>query len=442
MKKTFTLISMFVFFFSLAKSFAGNENSNGKQLVRCGQEQYEQYMRSQNPNYDAMREAMEKSIQEGVEKMMAARIKGENVFTTYTIPIVFHVVYNTAAQNVSDTQIGYALTQLNQDWSRTNSDTNNTPAVWKSIAANMQIQFCLANKDPNGNATNGIIHKQTSTTSFPNADNTIKASSSGGDDPWNTSKYLNIWIGYLSSGGLLGYGAFPPINSTYGTVVDYSTIGSLTHPNSAGGQYGYGRTLSHEIGHCFNLYHIWGNVSSGCSNNSDSVTDTPSMDGPTSGCPSGVVTTPGCPAGSDGSPASNVSPGRMYQNIMDYTDDQCYNMFTNGQKARCQTCIAQYLSTVANSAATVCSATGIAENIFNDNITLYPNPSTGDVFISTNYSALDVKVFNAIGEAVMTKRINIQGESKINLSNNPDGIYLFEMKTPEGITTKKVILNR
>src|ERR1051326_4444636 len=176
-------------------------NENG--IVRCAQVQYENYLRSQDPNFDAKRAEVDKVIREGAEKFMMQNAKGGNPqpFTQYTIPIVFHVLYNTSAQNVSDTQIGYALQQLNEDWSRTNSDAGNTPAVWQPIAANMQIQYCLATKDPNGAPTNGIIHKQTSSTSFT-TDDKIKSSAQGGDDPWNVNNYLNIWIGNLG-GGLL-----------------------------------------------------------------------------------------------------------------------------------------------------------------------------------------------------------------------------------------------
>ena len=335
------------------------EPPNAQGIVRCGHVAYENYLRSKDRNFDKRREETNKIITQGVQNLMQARSSGAYgqpfSVTQYIIPVVFHILYNTSAENITDTQVMEALSQLNMDWARTNTDTTNTPAAFKPLAANMYVQFCLAQKDPSGAATTGIIHKSTTSTGFT-SDDKIKQSANGGDDPWDVNKYLNIWIGNLT-GGLLGYGNFPPINTTSGTVVHYITVGSLANPNSLGGAYGQGRTLSHEIGHCFGLYHIWGDDAGACTG-SDQIADTPNMADATSGCPSGVVTD-ACMAGQDSPPStygSNVAPGRMYQNFMDYTDDLCYNMFTLGQQTAVQSTISNYLITIANNAVTVCSA--------------------------------------------------------------------------------------
>src|ERR1035437_3179097 len=239
------------------------ENNGATHFQRCGQVEYEKHLRVKDPAYDAKRHETEKTIAKKIIEMdNAKRSVHPQPLTQYVIPVVFHVVYNGAAQNLTDQQVLYALTPLNQDWSRTNSDTGRTPAIWKSIAANMNVTFCLAMQDPNGAATTGIIHKATTVSSFT-TDDKVKSSASGGDDAWDTHKYLNIWICNLGS-SLLGYSAFPPILPTWGTVVHYISVGSLSHPNSAGGVYGYGRNLSHEIGHCFNLYHTWGDDAGAC----------------------------------------------------------------------------------------------------------------------------------------------------------------------------------
>ena len=132
---------------------------------------------------------------------------------------------------------------------------------------------------------------------------------------------------------------------------------------------------------------------------------------------------------------------------MDYTDDLCYNMFSNDQKTRAQAAVFQNLTSVANSASTVCGSTGIAENVLDAGISVFPNPSTGDIYISNTLSgvnSMDLKVYNAIGQAVMSKKISMpaSGDAKINLGSNPDGIYLFEVKTNEGTITKKIVINR
>ncbi|MBI3501137.1 MAG: T9SS type A sorting domain-containing protein [Bacteroidetes bacterium] len=401
--------------------------------LRCGTTEHEAYLRSMNPLYDQEKANLEKQLQEFIKKQQEERkLTGQETNAQYTIPIVFHVLWNTSAQNVTDTKVKAMLVQLNQDWSRTNTDKGNTPSYFATVAVDMQIQFCLATVDPSGNATTGIVHKQTSQTSFSSSGDPIKKSASGGDDPWNVNKYFNVWIGNLG-GGLLGYGVFPPISSLYGVVIHYCTVGSLSSPGTCS-PYGYGRTLSHEIGHCFNLYHIWGDDGGACTG-TDNCNDTPNQADATAGCPSGVKTDNCTPSGN----------GIMYQNYMDYTDDACYNMFSNDQKTRAQSAVFNSLMSLANSSAAECAATGVAENSIVENISLYPNPSTGDVFIyvpQTGISTMDIKVYNAIGEAVVTKRITVPAETKINMNNNPDGIYLFEMRTPEGTVTKKVIINR
>jgi hypothetical protein len=247
----------------------------------------------------------------------------EEVRAVVTIPVVVHVLYNSTAQNISDAQVQAQISQLNADFARLNSDAGNTPSVWQSTAANTEIQFCLAQRDPNGNATNGIIHKSTTKTSFSDNDD-MKRNSTGGSDPWAAGSYLNIWSCNLG-GGLLGYAQFPGgSTATDGVVVLYSSIGSISQPGTAT-PYHLGRTLTHEVGHWVNLYHIWGDDGTGCTG-SDQVTDTPNQGGASSGCPA-YPKTDGCTAS---------SPGVMFMNYMDYTNDNCMNMFTLGQKSRAQ----------------------------------------------------------------------------------------------------------
>ncbi len=237
-----------------------------------------------------------------------------------TIPVVFHIVYSSTAQNISDAKCQAQINQLNLDFARMNSDAGSTPSVWQGIAANTNIQFCLAQRDPNGNATTGIERRQTTTSSFSTNDN-IKRYANGGLDAWSSSNYLNIWSGNLS-GGVLGYAQFPGgAASTDGVVLLYSSIGSMASPGTAT-PYHLGRTATHEVGHWVNLRHIWGDES-GCTG-SDLVGDTPNQGAENYGCPA-YPKTDACSA---------TSPGVMFMNYMDYTDDGCMNMFTAGQSTR------------------------------------------------------------------------------------------------------------
>ncbi len=235
-----------------------------------------------------------------------------------TIPVVVHVVYNTATQNISTAQVQSQIDVLNQDFHKLNADWTSTPSVWQSLVADYQIQFCLASRDPNGNTTTGIVRTQTSTTSFVD-DDRVKYTAQGGNNAWPAGSYLNLWVCNLG-GGLLGYAQFPggPA-ATDGVVINYryfGTIGTATSP------YDLGRTATHEIGHWMNLYHIWGDDGGGCGG-SDNVNDTPNQGGEHYGCPN--FPTISC---------SNSPNGDMFMNYMDYTDDACMYMFTNGQYAR------------------------------------------------------------------------------------------------------------
>lgn len=237
-----------------------------------------------------------------------------------TIPVVFHVVYNTTAQNISDAQVNAQIAQLNADFARLNSDAGNTPSVFAGLAANTNIQFCLAQRDPSGNATTGIVRKQTTVTSFSTND-AVKKSTQGGSDAWPASSYLNIWSCNLGN-NLLGYAQFPGGSAiTDGVVVLFSSVGSLAQPGTAT-PYHYGRTATHEVGHWLNLYHIWGDDGNQCAG-SDNVNDTPNQGDENYGCP--VFPIVSC---------SNGPNGDMYMNYMDYTNDGCMNMFTTGQGTR------------------------------------------------------------------------------------------------------------
>ncbi|GAB2963699.1 hypothetical protein GCM10027048_36040 [Hymenobacter coalescens] len=233
-----------------------------------------------------------------------------------TIPVVVHVLYNTAAQNISDAQIQSQLDVLNQDFNKTNPDYTKTPAAFAGLVANVGIQFVLAKQTPTGAATTGIERKQTTRTSW-GTDDQMKRASSGGLDAWNASKYLNLWVCNLS-GGILGYAQFPggPA-ATDGVVILTTAFGK---GGSAQAPFNLGRTGTHEVGHWLNLNHIWGDDGTACTG-TDNVSDTPNQADQNYGLP--TYPQPSC---------SNTSD--MFMNYMDYTDDAGMYMFSTGQSSR------------------------------------------------------------------------------------------------------------
>ncbi|MEM7572891.1 MAG: T9SS type A sorting domain-containing protein [Bacteroidota bacterium] len=240
---------------------------------------------------------------------------------TITIPVVFHVVYNGSAENLSDAQLQSQLDVMNEDFRRLNADAANTPSTFLGVAADVEIEFCLATIDPAGNPTNGITRTSTTRTSFGTND-AVKFASSGGKDAWPSSDYLNFWVCDIG-GGILGYAQFPggPAN-TDGVVNDYRYTGRF---GSAQAPFNLGRTATHEVGHWLNLRHIWGD---GNCNADDFVGDTPTAGGPNyTGSPCSFPGSNSCNDGAGDQPD-------MFQNYMDYSDDGCMNLYTAGQKAR------------------------------------------------------------------------------------------------------------
>jgi hypothetical protein len=236
---------------------------------------------------------------------------------TVTIPVVVHVVYGTAVQNISDAQIHSQIDVLNLDYRALNTDRTKVPSVWTGLVADANVQFALATTDPTGNPTTGITRTQTTASSF-STDDGVKSAATGGADPWPSDKYLNIWVCNLG-GGLLGYAQFPggppPTDGVVILFTAFGTSGTATAP------FDLGRTATHEIGHWLDLIHIWGDKLD-CTG-TDLVADTPTQQAPNYGKP----TFPHVSCG-------NGPNGDMFMNYMDYVDDDSMVMFTQGQIVR------------------------------------------------------------------------------------------------------------
>ena len=239
------------------------------------------------------------------------------------IPVVVHVVHKTAAQNISVAQVQSQIDVLNRDFRKTNGDLNKIPAPFKPLAADARIEFVLADKDPAGNATTGIVRVATANNSFPSNDS-VKRAATGGSDAWPRDKYLNIWVCQLGN-NLLGYAQFPGgAAATDGVVILHSAFGTV---GSAASPFNLGRTATHEIGHWLNLRHIWGDDGGGC-NGDDFITDTPNQGNSNPGKPTFPHIS-----------CINGPNGDMFMNYMDYVDDDTMFMFTTGQVERMQACL-------------------------------------------------------------------------------------------------------
>lgn len=224
---------------------------------------------------------------------------GDDGLGVVNIPVYVHVVYSNSNENISSTQINSQINVLNDDFRKTNNDANQIPSEFAGVAADSEITFSLA----------GTFRHSDSRTSWGTND-AVKAAY----PPVTPDTHLNIWVAEIG-GGILGYAQFPGGNSaTDGVVVApqyFGTTGYVAAPFDGG------RTLTHEIGHYLNLRHIWGD---GRCNRDDFVSDTPKSDRPNYGCPS--------------YPTVHCRSNDMTMNYMDYVNDDCMYMFSEGQKSR------------------------------------------------------------------------------------------------------------
>ena len=241
-----------------------------------------------------------------------------NRTTKYYVPVVVHVVLPNSAQ-VTDAQINSQIDVLNKDFNKTNVELSNSNVYLAGYpigsVANANIEFYVSS----------IVRKNSTVSTFGSNDN-VKRTANGGSSPVDPTQKLNMWVCDLSS-GLLGYAQFPGGNSaTDGVVIDYQAFGLrsvATYPMYS--VFNLGRTATHEVGHWFNLRHIWGDMRCG----NDQVTDTPPHDASNGGCPS-VTHKSRC----------SGKPFEQWMNYMDYTNDACMYMFTNGQLARMEASMA------------------------------------------------------------------------------------------------------
>lgn len=236
------------------------------------------------------------------------------------IPIVFHVLHTNGQENISNEQIMDQLRIINEDFNKLNPDVinvrNTTSAPFAPLVTDMQIEFVLAKKDPQGNCTNGINRIFTPLHAEANdaVKNVIR---------WPVNRYLNIWVvstintGSGSEGTVLGYANFPFMSaSTDGIVIRSDEVGSI----GTGNRSRAGRTLTHEIGHYLGLFHTF---QGGCTGTGDSVNDTPPV--------ASTFTNANCPQNGNSCPSNPLHD--QWENYMDYSLG-CQYMFTHGQKNR------------------------------------------------------------------------------------------------------------
>jgi hypothetical protein len=430
MNKLFFPITAVIFFtctYAFKTSAAGLPDG----FKPCASHTYIDWVNRRHPGYaDAMAEHYAT-----ISNKASQKISNTDV---YDIPVVVHVVYNSQVQNLSDEVIKRQIDILNRDFTRTNADTVNLRPVFAPLSANdANVRFHLATTDPQGQATTGITRTSTNRTSFADftsllgdlsAIERVKSSADGGIDPWDTSRYLNIWVCNMAlpllGVSILGYATPPPGlpnwpsgsigDLTDGVVIQYQCI-SDNNPNPliVGGDTSLvlGRTVVHEVGHYLGLRHIWGD-------NDDCLADDGVDDTPLSSNESSFdcdITRNTC------LDLGDLDYPDMIENYMDYSSESCQNTFTKGQVSIMRTVCSDYRQNLAQ------ITNGTRWRTSSQGFKILPNPSAdGNIrFVGIPSTSRFVDVIDISGKFL--GREWLQNTGQISLSHLQPGLYFLQV---------------
>lgn len=445
-----------------------NGNAYAQNKTLCGNEVIEEQI-AKDPVLKAKFDAYRAQYAEENKVMMEqeARSASKTTAGSFMIPVVFHVVLSQDQLNDLGGTAGVhariieQIAVLNEDFNAANADLSTIPDAFKPLIGNADISFGIAKTNPSGKGQYGVnfINKPSTFTGYDQNDFSLKRSAQGGASPWDNTRYINVWITKITTqsqgGQILGY-AYNPVYAANvygdgalgGAVIHYLTLGRRTGI----GQQFYspkaekGRTLTHELGHFFNIWHIWGAKSSvidtTCSNaDDDGISDTPLQGKATQDCPTPFnVKIDNC--------KNAPHPGGvMYQNFMDYTGDPCTRMFTKEQVTRMRKEIVaggQTPSLGSNPHLTEYPL-DIPAMEYNNKFDLYPNPSSGvfNIYFTDKYNQLDnITISNVMGQTVKQIAIadQVKLDYKVDITDMPKGMYVVHLHFDQGIVSRKVVI--
>ena len=403
---------------------------------------------------DSLRETNNHSNLERIiaKKRGVARVSG--VEEIYTIPVVVHVVHSNSineiglGNNISVEQIESAIKVLNDHFRRDHADTVNTLARFKSVAADVKIEFCLATQDPSGNPSNGITrHKGAKTIWSLSLSDETKLKSYG---YWPSDEYLNIWVTRLT-GDFLGYAYFPDNSSLPGldptrnlptldgvVMVPKAFGDNIGQATGANNPYKYGRTFIHEVGHWLGLRHTFDDANGTSCVYTDYCEDTP-----TQAEPNTAMALADCDKEKVGKCGEIV----IHQNYMDYTRDLCVNLFTEDQKERMRTVMDVSPSRKALRFSRGCCGSKLSLSV--PNAQNFENES--ELLTSWTLDASDEDLFSwqlesdqlvsPIATNTSTDSITL-GSGAINYINDKDLILRFDAISDQSVDSVRVYYER
>jgi hypothetical protein len=354
------------------------------------------------------------------------------------IDVVVHVVWNEADEMISEQQVLSQIEVLNEDYRLLNASFDLvTFPLFVAVAADMEIEFQLATVDPMGNPTSGINYVQTEieniASEYSGGKRRICHESLGGADGWCNHHYLNIWVGAFE-GGILGEASFPGQEFNYpeedGIRIATRAFGRTPNLEEP---YHLGRTLTHEIGHYFNLKHPWG----------DSDDDPPNLD-----CTGddGVADTPKQAFNYKNTCFTSIHQScgtpDMHFNFMNYTDDACMALFTQQQKLHAVASIALSRPGLLN--ASGCSV-AVDALISKDLVKLFPNPVSDALqvqLLADSETTFLFEIFDISGRKINKDVFLKYGNNTVSLGNLENGFYLVKISNQEHLLIEKITVAR
>jgi len=465
---------------------------------KCGMDIIRQAMIAKDPSwkqrFDEQRDALQGIADAYKSRSEADRLAGKTTAAA-VVPVIFHVLvtqgeYDTLGGNAGIARrIDSQIAVLNRDFNKGNSDSSLIPAGWKSRYANAGIQFGLAHTDPNGFGTPGfeINLIPNSPGGFSGATNSyseVKHAISGGFDAWDITRYMNVWVtNFTDIDGLLGltvphsfttgYG-YP--NDEIGICINWATLGKRVSPSdyyipgsTPGDYFDQGRTLTHETGHLFEIWHTWGDDNGSCPWQTpfkdDGLADTPPEAGPKfDNTPYSITNgTYYDTCRYDGSvDTQTVLFGVPCLDFMNYTDDAGMHLFTTDQVSVMDAMVLSSpgIGNGLNGSGIIGESHGLIQNpgLLNWSaltgtatieaglsLAVSPNPTNGWLHISwdgTGSRLMNIEVMNMLGQR-MRYAYDLSGAAdyySIDLSALSKGIYLVRCNFASGSVTRKILL--
>ncbi len=352
----------------------------------------------------------------------------------YIIPVVVHIVWQKEEENISTARIHQQLEVLNEDFQKNNADTINARSEFSAVLGNPNISFELIEIVRVHTDTSFSLNFDWNTLTFEFPDH-VKQSALGGSNPRDVNTYLNIWICPIESDQFFGY-AYPPHGITNwpshflapskqvdGVVLNYKTVGRNLAPfiDQEGNEITLnGRTATHEIGHYLGLRHPWGD---GGLSTPSCVADDGLIDTPNAAYPSDFE----CDLTQNSCQDDGLDLPDMIENFMDYSADDCKHGFTQQQSNLMRYVLRKHRSSLRIKKVPIKP---------NEELLIYPNPTSGIFTIHVNPNAnltYGIKILDMaqrkIQLPIQPNLYNENNHYRIDLSNQPMGVYLVEFAT-------------